>query len=189
MHWENKLSIESGRQKMSFIKALEYPRNVVGDNPSIKRFVESGGKLTNMKKTLLYSDAAFRAYLEWYPLETELKAFLSEKEIELFALSISAQGDCLLCSTYFRKALLDRGENPDHLSLSPREQLLSDFGRAIAKNSGTIPETIYRLLKSTFSDREIVLLTAFAGIMIATNVFNNALKVDLDDHLINIRGR
>lgn len=176
-------------EKMSFIKPLEYPGNLTGENPSIKNFVESGGKLTNMKKTLLYSDAAFRAYLEWYPLETELKGFLSEKEIEIFALSISAQGDCLLCSTYFRKALLDRGENPDHLSLSQREQLLSDFGRAIAKDSSHIPEKTYNQLKLKFSDKEIVLLTAFAGIMIATNVFNNALKVDLDDHLVNIRGR
>ena len=31
------------------------------------------------------------------------------------------------------------------------------------------------------------LLTAFGGLMIATNVFNNALRVDLDDYLLPFR--
>jgi hypothetical protein len=30
---------------------------------------------------------------------------------------------------------------------------------------------------------QIVAVTAFGGLMIATNVFNNALQVDLDDYL------
>jgi hypothetical protein len=34
---------------------------------------------------------------------------------------------------------------------------------------------------------EIVTLTAFAGLMIATNVFNDVLRVDLDDYLAAYR--
>ena len=30
---------------------------------------------------------------------------------------------------------------------------------------------------------QIVALTAFGGLMVATNLFNNALQVDLDDYL------
>ena len=32
-----------------------------------------------------------------------------------------------------------------------------------------------------FSPEQIVALTAFGAIMVATNVFNNALRVDLDE--------
>ena len=34
-----------------------------------------------------------------------------------------------------------------------------------------------------FTPPQIVALTAFGGMMIATNVFNNALRVDLDGYL------
>ena len=30
-------------------------------------------------------------------------------------------------------------------------------------------------------------LTGFGGLMVATNLFNNALKVDLDDYLLSYR--
>ena len=34
-----------------------------------------------------------------------------------------------------------------------------------------------------FSDKEIVVLTAFAGIMIATNIFNNVVQTEIDEYL------
>jgi len=33
------------------------------------------------------------------------------------------------------------------------------------------------------SDEQIVVLTAFGSLMLATNVFNDALRVDLDEYL------
>ena len=36
-----------------------------------------------------------------------------------------------------------------------------------------------------FSEEEIVLITAFGSIMIATNLINNVLKIDLDDNLVS----
>jgi hypothetical protein len=32
-----------------------------------------------------------------------------------------------------------------------------------------------------------VALTAFGGLMVATNLFNNAIKVDLDEYLVSYR--
>ena len=34
---------------------------------------------------------------------------------------------------------------------------------------------------------QIVALTAFGGLMVATNLFNNALQVDLDEYLYRYR--
>ena len=44
------------------------------------------------------------------------------------------------------------------------------------------PETWARL-KTRFSDRDIVNLVGFAGMMIATNVFNSVLGIDVDKEL------
>ena len=47
--------------------------------------------------------------------------------------------------------------------------------------------TLYARLAERFDDEQIVPLTAFGAIMIATNVFNDALRVDLDGYLSRTR--
>jgi len=42
---------------------------------------------------------------------------------------------------------------------------------------------VYRRLESYFLPAQIVTLTAFGALMVATNVVNNALEVELDDYL------
>ena len=42
-------------------------------------------------------------------------------------------------------------------------------------------------LASVFDSDQIVAMTAFAGLMVATNLFNNALRVDLDEYLWSYR--
>jgi alkylhydroperoxidase family enzyme len=46
-----------------------------------------------------------------------------------------------------------------------------------------VPEEVYRRLESYFTPAEIVALTAFGALMVATNVVNNALDVELDEYL------
>ena len=38
-------------------------------------------------------------------------------------------------------------------------------------------------MKALFSDEQLVVLTAFGAIMIATNLINTVLRVDLDTYL------
>lgn len=172
---------------MSRIPLLSYEDLPPGDRPAIDGFVKSGGVLTNMKEALLYSDVAFRSYLEWYALWNEIQQFIGLRGAEIFAFAISAETDCLLCSTYFRKALVDRGEDPEHLKLDPRDDVLAAFGRQLGKDPNGVTDALFAYLKKYFSDREIVLLTAFGGFMIAHNVFNSALRIDLDDYLVNFK--
>lgn len=145
------------------------------------------GKMTNMKRTLLQNVPSFKAYMEWYTLRDEEARFLSNREISLFAYAISTTNDCLVCSTFFRRILIEDGEDPDHLVLGDKEQLLWDFGQAISNDPHHIPEEIYQQLKHIFQENEIVVLMAFAGLMVATNVFVMIAKVDLDEVLYAYR--
>ena len=43
--------------------------------------------------------------------------------------------------------------------------------------------------RASFDADQIVALTAFGGLMVATNLFNNALRVDLDEYLWSYRRR
>jgi alkylhydroperoxidase family enzyme len=53
----------------------------------------------------------------------------------------------------------------------------------VARDPHSVDDALHARLAERLSDAEIVTLTAFAAIMVATNVFNDALDVDLDGYL------
>jgi alkylhydroperoxidase family enzyme len=145
--------------------------------------VRTHARMTNMKRTLLQSLPAFKALMEWYPLRDAVQPFLGERLTTLFAHAISAETDCLICSTFFRRMLIQTGENPERLKLDEREAAVLDFGRALAVSPFKVPDPVFQRLELYFQPAEIVALTAFGAMMVATNVVNNALEVDLDEYL------
>ena len=140
-------------------------------------------RITNMKATMSRSLPVFDSYMMWYPLYEEVKKITGERSAYLFAYAVSSGSNCPLCTTYFRKLIIDNGEKPEDLKLTNGEQELIDFGSAIAQNKGYIGDEVYEPIKNRFSETEIVVLVAFAGQMIATNVFNNVLEVEIDEYL------
>ena len=140
-------------------------------------------RLTNMKRTLLHSPLAFDALMTWYPLRDRVQAFLGERATVIFAHAISERTDCLICSTYFRRNLIDWGEDPDALRLSPEEEALVEFGRALTVYPHEIPDAVYNRVAANRTPEEMVALVTFGAIMLATNVFNNVVQVPLDGYL------
>jgi alkylhydroperoxidase family enzyme len=141
------------------------------------------GRTTNMKRTLARSPVALRALMTWYDLRAEVAPFLGERRTTLFAHAISAGTDCLVCSTFFRRHLIDAGENPESLQLDDWDQTIVAFGRQLAVNPHAVSDELFARLAACLRPEQIVALTAFGGLMVATNLLNNALKVDLDDYL------
>jgi alkylhydroperoxidase family enzyme len=139
-----------------------------------------GGYVTNMKKTLLRSLPAFKALMEWYPLRDECLKFLDRKAIAVFCHSISAENDCLICSTFFIREFSDLGVDLKTYKFTPEEDLLSRYGRKLVKEPNNIDEALFKELSALYNQEQIVLLTAFGGLMIATNLINNALNIELD---------
>ena len=97
--------------------------------------------------------------------------------------AISTQSDCLICSTFFRRLLIDAGEDPASLRLDEFDELIAEFGRRLVDDPHSVDDALHARLRERLSDAEIVTLTAFGAIMIATNVFNDALGVELDGYL------
>jgi hypothetical protein len=151
--------------------------------------VAKWGRLTNMKRTLLHSLPAYRVLMEWYTLFDVLKEFLGERLAIIFSHAISAESDCLICTTYMRRLLIDWGENPDELKLDDKGEALVEFGRALARQGNRVTDGTYAKVARFFDDEQMVALTAFAGLMVATNIINNVLQVDLDEYLYAYRKR
>jgi hypothetical protein len=143
----------------------------------------SGSRMTNMKWTLAHSPVALDALLTWYPLHDQVAPVLGERRTWLFCHAISTASDCLICSTFFRRLLIDNGEDPATLALDDFDELIVDFGRRLGSDPHSVDDALHARLAERLSVPEIVTLTAFGAIMVATNVFNDALGVELDTYL------
>src|SRR3954454_25138175 len=118
--------------------------------------VRTHARMTNMKRTLLQSRPAFQALMEWYPLRDTVQPFLGERLTTLFAHAISAETDCLICSTFFRRMLIQTGDNPDRLKLDERETAVLEFGRALAVSPYRVPTEVYQKIEVHFERPQIV---------------------------------
>lgn len=164
----------------------------IGENelsPSVqiafeRHIKEYNARITNMKATLGHSLLAFEVYMQWYPLYELVEGILGKRLAYLYAYSISKASDCPLCSTFFRKIIIDAGEKPEKLDLTPLQQEVINFGSSIAKNQGNISDHTYQVLADRFDRTDMVNLVAFAGQMIATNVFSNVIETDIDEYLL-----
>jgi len=143
----------------------------------------TGGRMTNMKWTLAHSPVALDALLQWYPLYDEIVPLLGERRTWLFCHAISTQSDCLICSTFFRRLIIDAGEDPETLELDEFDALIVDLGRRLGDDPHTVDDTLHARLAERLEPAQIVTLIAFGAIMVATNVFNDALAVELDGYL------
>ena len=141
------------------------------------------GRMTNMKRTLLHSPVAHRIYAEWFTLRAELDPAISDREIWIFSHAISKAAKSKIAITFFRRALISNGFDPDALELSEEEALLDAFGKAIVADSNAVPAELWTRLKERYETKVLVDLVAFAGIMLATAVFNNVVEVEFDPAL------
>jgi alkylhydroperoxidase family enzyme len=172
---------------MARIRPLEHAEAEPVARDELDRHLAASGRVTNMKRTLAHSPPALAALMQWYPLRDTVKLFLDERLTTLFAHAVSTQTDCLICSTFFRRILIESGENPDELALDERERAVVEFGRQLARDANGVSDELYGRLAAFLEPAQIVALTAFGGLMIATNIFNNALRVDLDEYLHRYR--
>lgn len=169
--------------QMARVDALEYEQAPAESQTQWNQIVAEQGRMTNMKCTLAHSPVALRALMEWYPLRDEIQPILGWRATTLFVHAISTQTDCLICSTFFRRHLIEAGEDPDRLQLDSREEAIVEFGRQLVRDPNRVSDELYARLSEHFTPAQLVTLTAFGALMIATNIFNNALRIELDDYL------
>lgn len=172
---------------MALIPPIDESKALPAAKEELDRQRQAHGRVTNMKRTLAHSPAALLALMAWYPLRDEVEQFLGARLTTIFAHAVSAQNDCLICSTFFRRLLIESGQDPDRPMLDPHEAAVAAFGRAITRDSNNVPASVFDAVSAFLSSEQIVALTAFAAMMIATNIFNNALEVDLDEYLYAFR--
>jgi hypothetical protein len=169
---------------MSHLSHFDYDAASDAARAEHDREVALRGRMTNMKRTLLHSPAAHRIYAEWFTLREELRPALDDRAVWLFCQAISIESRAIIPVGFFRRALINAGFSPETIEPTSDEALLIEFGKAIVIDSSAVPDILWDRLKGRYDEPSLVNLVAFAGIMIATAIFNNVVDVDLDPELL-----
>ncbi len=172
---------------MSRISHVDYETASPQIRQAWDKVIEKHGSVSNMKAVLLHSPTALNAVLEWYSLYARVKPVLGQRLTILFCDAISRENVCQLCASYMRKGIIEGGEDPEKLILSERDKVIIGFGRKLAADPNRITDEEFSKLHDYLTEAQIVELTAFGALMIVNNVFNNALRIDIDDVLAEYR--
>jgi hypothetical protein len=150
------------------------------------RHVEQyGGPITNLDATLLGHLPSFEAYREWFTLRDALVPYLGERAVNLLSYAISKGYGSPICSAYFGTVLKDAGEDLDNPQVTETEQLLIDWGRLVARDPHGVPDDMYAQLEQTFNPKLRTILVAFAGFMVALNLFTTVGRIPVDEALLD----
>lgn len=146
--------------------------------------IARAGRLTNMKSVLLHALPAFRLFAAVLPLKDSLRATLGARAIDVYSHAISEGTGCLLCSLYFVRALRAHGVDPAAFAPTPDEALLIELGRHLAAHrGGGPPPAAAAALAARHGQAVAVAAVAYGAAMVATNLFNTALGIPIDDDL------
>ena len=174
---------------MAHLSAIDYATASDDVRAEHDREFALRGRMTNMKRILLNSPAAHRIYAEWFTLRDLLRPTLDDRAIWLFSKAIAETMRAEIPVTFFRRALMESGLDPEAITPTADEALLIAFGKAVAADANAVTDATWAALKARYDETLLVNLTAFAGIMVATCVFTNAVKVELDPELEGYRRR
>jgi hypothetical protein len=139
---------------------------------SAQRFLASHpGPLSNLDRTLLGSAAVFDSYVAWFALRDELIPYLGERVVTLFSFAISDGYPAPYSAEFFRRELTLAGDDPLDPHVTEAERLLIDWGRALGAGAASVDPTLAARVEETFQPKLRLLLTSFAGLMVAVCVF------------------
>jgi hypothetical protein len=139
------------------------------------------GPLSNLDRTLLGSAPVFTSYTAWFALRDELIPFLGERAVNLFCFAISDGYPAPYPTTFFRRELELAGDDPLDPQVTEAERLLIDWGRALGSGAASLPRELADAVEQTFQPKLLLLLIAFAGLMVAVCVVTVVGRVPSDD--------
>lgn len=145
--------------------------------------VELRGRMTNMKRIMLQSPVAHNIYAEWFTLRELLRPAIDDRSIWLLCLAIGEESKAEIPIGFFRRALISNGFQPEDIEPTQTEANLIAFGKAIVRDSNAVADELWDKLAERYDEATLVNLVAFVGIMIATAIFTNVVKVDFDPEL------
>lgn len=130
----------------------------------------------------LFPELPDEAFLSWYALKDQVEPYIGERAVSLFCYAISEAAGGAAPTEYFRRPLVESGDDPDAPVVTETEHLLLDWGRQMASTPHAIPDEVAARVEAAFSPTLRMLLVAFAGQVIAMNLVATVGGLAMGEH-------
>lgn len=139
---------------------------------------DRGTPLTGTERALLGHLPSFTVYAGLGAIRDALAPIIGERAVTLFSYAIADASGATAAAAPLREAIEKAGENPDSPSVTEAEGLLIEWARLIATDPQHVPAEISARVERTFNPRSRLVLLAFAGQLMATNLVTAAGGID-----------
>jgi len=163
---------------------LATPEDLTSSSRAVyDRYLAASGRtsLSNLQASLLGHIPSFTAYHQLTILRDELAPYIGERALALYSLAISEAAGSAAGTSHFREVLTAGGTDVDNPQVTEAEQLLIDWGTHIATAPQSIPDAFYARLQLAFNPKLRIMLVAYAGQLVATNIVNAVGRIPVDD--------
>lgn len=146
-----------------------------------KKFIqEREGALASKKCATLLKNAVVYDSVEknGWRMDAELQRLLSKRLGDLLEYVISRENNSKICLRYFTKCLEEQGIDFETTEFNEEEQLIIEYGQAIARDFHNIPDSLREHLKKVFTEEQIVVITGMAVVINADNHFETIMELE-----------
>lgn len=104
--------------------------------------------------------------------------FIGERAALLLAYSVSVGASSAVPSAFYRRILVDRGEDAENPQVTEAEQLLIDWAREVGRNPAAIDPELRSRIEGAFSVPLRSELLSFAAAVVASGVVASAAGLE-----------
>jgi len=177
---------------MARVKDVEIDEVPEDVRPIYKRFAEEYGPFLNQVKVVAHRPSAVK-HLMGLLLDLADEALLPKRYLEIALVVVSKLNECTYCVAHHAPRLIDQGLNvetisnilePDCPGLDEVDRLVRDYAMQVTEKPQKIHDGIFDSLRKHFSEAQIVELTLRTALCGFFNRFNDALRIDMEDGVI-----
>jgi len=177
---------------MARVKDVEIDEVPEDVRPIYKQFAEDYGPFLNQVKVFAHRPSAVK-HLMGLLLDLADEAVLPKRYLEIALVVVSKLNECTYCVAHHAPRLIDQGLNaetissilePDCPGLDEVDRLVRDYAIQVTEKPQNIRDGIFGSLRKHFSEEQIVELTLRTALCGFFNRFNDALRIDIEDGVI-----
>ena len=177
---------------MARVKDVEIDEVPEDVRPIYKQFAEDYGPFLNQVKVFAHRPSAVK-HLMGLLLDLADEAVLPKRYLEIALVVVSKLNECTYCVAHHAPRLIDQGLNaetissilePDCPGLDEVDRLVRDYAIQVTEKPQNIRDGIFDSLRKHFSEAQIVELTLRTALCGFFNRFNDALRIDIEDGVI-----
>lgn len=164
----------------------EVPEEV---RPVYSRFASEYGPFLNQVKVFAHRPSALK-HIMGLLLELAGEAILPKRYLEICLVVVSKLNECAYCVAHHAPRLIEQGLPPESVDnilaekvpqFDEVDMLVRDFAMQVTEKPQYMRDAIFEDLRKHFSEEQIVELTLRTALCGFFNRFNDALRIEMED--------